>query len=314
MAASAGIGIFSAMFLGLLAALPLRAEPMEQQVGVFLTGVAGFNAGAGSVELEGYLWSRGTAGFNAANSLELLGRGVQLEPFTSAVLPDGTVYQAVRFSGQFPQRFDMTDYPFDRQTLRLMIESSVDAERVRLDPDRQDTRIADFVSLPGWEFGVPQLESGLIRYDTRFGYRESDPAFSRIVLSVEVSRQRSALLVERFVGFLMALMLTGLIHFLPVTELGMRIGLTSAAVFSAVGNRYGVEDMLGFDESFGLVDQITVLTFAAILVAVGSSLHLSRVAARIGPEAARVEANRWAAIVLPAVVLLWVAAFAMAML
>ena len=50
---------------------------------------------------------------------------------------------------------------------------------------------------------------------------------------------------------------------MPPSELGVRVGMMTSSIFAAVFNRYRLEDAIGFDAVFGLVDQVSFLTFSA---------------------------------------------------
>lgn len=297
----------------LLLALPARAEIQKQRVGLFVSDVSAVNPADGSARIEGYIWFVGPPGFDAAVGVELLGRQTKLEPFVGTTLEDGSYYQVLRFAGTFAQEFDMSNFPFDRHGLRVPIEAASDTEHLQLVPDEEDSRVGDFVHLPAWRFEGLSFVTQDYRYDTRFGYRKSDPAFSRLSLVIDISRQRSALVIERFTGFAVAFVLSCLIYAVPATELSMRIGLSSGAIFASVGNRYGIESALGFDAAFSLVDQVTVLVFVALLTAIAVSLHVSRKGKEEGPAAAVRSNRRAAAVAIPVFSALLVSAFVAAM-
>ena len=199
------------------------------------------------------------------------------ETVRRSTLPDGSVYDWVKVRATVDQDFDYDRFPFDRQSLRVVLEAEDPATLVRLQPDVRDTRISKLVALTGWDVVGWRVTEQPASYDTDFGFPgEELRTYSRLVLTIDVVRQRSGLIVEKFLGFTMALLLSLLIYLIPGSELGMRVGLAGGAIFAAIGNRYSLDTLLGSDSQVGLVDQLTVLVFASIYTALVVSLLTHR--------------------------------------
>lgn len=251
-----------------------RAEPAVVKVGVFISSISGISPADGSLKVASYVWARGPVGtFDLTQDLEILGRSASIKPIASTTLPDGSGYQAVLVEAVLNQHFDLRSYPFDRQTLLMQMESAKGTSKVILVPDTENSRIADFVRLPNWTINGLTLSKTDFTYETNFGYRSDRPTFSRLDIGIDVTRARSVLLLEKFTGFLVAMLLTGLVFLVPPGDLGNRVGITTGSIFAAVFNRYRLEDQIGFDASFGLVDQITFLTFSSIVMVLLIALY-----------------------------------------
>ncbi|MEI4470804.1 hypothetical protein [Frigidibacter sp. MR17.24] len=271
-----------------------QPAPREVRTGAFVTSLHAIDPGDGSFGLSGYVWFSDPGGsFDPAHDMEILAREVVVTPFVRSRRPDGSVYAVVAFRVVVDHAFDLRRYPFDRQHLSLPIEAAETADRIVLVPDRADSVISDEVHLPGWRIGALALGAAERRYDTGFGHRAGQPAFSRVTLGIGIDRRVSPLLFEKFTGFFVALVIAGLTLLVPVEELGTRIGMTTGAIFAAVFNRYRFEDAIGFDASFGTVDQVTFLTFSMILGMLLLSLLSHRARRRAEPGApARAVARR----------------------
>jgi hypothetical protein len=70
----------------------------------------------------------------------------------------------------------------------------------------------------------------------------------------------------------MALLVTAQIVLVPTDQIGVRIGMATTAVFAAVGNRYGLDSLLGSESAFGLVEQLSLIVFIAIFASIASTL------------------------------------------
>ena len=255
-----------ALALALLAATPAAAEPRNVRFGGFVTSISGLDPSDGSFRISAYVWTVDPAGtFDPASGLQIIARELHITDDSRMTLPDGSLYIGATVNAVIDHGFDMSDYPFERDTLTLTIESDEDSSRLVFVPDQADSRIADFVDLPGWHIDGVEIRAGMHTYQTRFGHWSESPTFSRLRVGIDVSRNRSPLFLGKFTGFLVAFLITAMVFAVPPAELGIRVGMTTSSIFAAVFNRYRLEDAIGFDAVFGLVDQVTVLIFSAIL-------------------------------------------------
>lgn len=259
--------------LALALATPVAAkEAAEVSIGVIVTSLARIDPADGSFELSGYVWTIDPTGIlDSQNQLVVLSRSAELERIQQATLPSGATFTALKLRATVDQDFDLRDFPFDRQTLRVNVETELPVDLLRLVPDRQDTRIADFLVVAGWTVTGLRLEERAIDYKTQL-QRWDAPTFSRVSLMVDVARNRSPLVIDKFVGYAMALMITALIFFVPTDQFSVRIGMSTSAVFAAVGNRYGLDALLGFDTSFGLVETLSLTVFLAIFGSIAATV------------------------------------------
>ena len=116
-----------------------------------------------------------------------------------------------------------------------------------------------------------RFDERVVPYDTKFGVW-AVPNFSRLTLLIDIERQRSRLVIEKFIGYTMALLITALIFLVPTDQIGVRIGMATTAVFAAVGNRYGLDTLIGAEAAFGLVEQPSLIVFFAIFAAIAVTL------------------------------------------
>jgi hypothetical protein len=257
-----------------LAAAPASPQPAPGQVkiGFLLTSISRINPADGSFDFSAFAWiiDPGKT-LDPATQIHVLARRARIEAVQQSPLADGSTFTGVRIEATVDQAFDLRDFPFDRQTLRVNIETEVPAESLRFVADEQDSRLADYLVAQGWNVAGLRFEERVIHYDTKFGVW-SAPDFSRLTLLVDIERQRSALVIEKFIGYTMALLVTALIFLVPTDQIGVRIGMATTAVFAAVGNRYGLDTLIGAETVFGLVEQLSLIVFIAIFAAIAATL------------------------------------------
>lgn len=247
---------------------PGQSDATRVKFGLYVTSLSGIDPADGSFAIEGYAWFLAPPGanFDASHDIELFGRHVTMSPFLSKPLKDGHLYSVMTFSGVIDHAYDVSRYPFDRQDLRLHFEAARPAEDILFMPDVEDTRIAREVRAPGFHVAGITLATHEEVYDTTFGHGGTRSAFSRLVVTLHLERNISPLLFEKFTGYFVAFVIAALVIFVPVSELGTRIGMTTGAIFAAVFNLYRLEDAIGFDAVFGVVDRVSILVFSVILM------------------------------------------------
>ena len=251
-------------------------QPVPAKTGFFVTSISKLDSSGGSFDIDAHGWIvTPDRNFDPIDQLQVIARTSTLTVTSRRTLPDGSRYVAFDIEATVDQRFDLRAFPFDRQTLRLAIETQLPADRFAFQPDTANTKLADFAAINGWTVTGLRFATNTVRYDTDFGHN-GNPVFSRLSLLIDIERHRSVLLVENFIGLTIALLITALIYLVPCDQIGTRIGLSTSAIFAAVGNRYGLDAVLGADTAFGLVDQLSLIVFASIYVALAISLLVYR--------------------------------------
>ncbi len=247
-------------------------RPVDVRLGFVVTSLSGIDPADSSFRFSSYVWLIDPAGLeSSADDLQILTRQASVAEVQRSTLSTGAQFTAFTLQATVDQTFDLRDFPFDRQTLRLNIETAIPASRLRLVPDAQDSRLADVLTTSGWTVTAMRFEERLVDYKVQLDpSRES--RFSRVTLLIDIERIRSPLVIDRFVGYAMAFLITALIFFVPSDQIGVRIGMSTSAVFAAVGNRYGLDAAMGGNIPFGLVEQLTLIVFLTIFTAIATTL------------------------------------------
>jgi hypothetical protein len=302
------------LLLFVLFAQSAAAEPVKVSTGAFVTSISGINIADGSFRIAGVLWIVDpSGGFDAIQSLEILGRNSETRLIERQLLPDGMVYTLIAFEAELDKHFDTRNFPFDAHSLKVAMETDRDSTEFQFVPDLEDSGIANTVQLPRFNVGELHLSAADESYDSGFGLGGPRSSFSRLTLSVEVSRIRSTVILEKFTGFFLALMIAGLVLAVPVNQLGTRLGVLTSAIFAAVLNQYRLVDAMAFDGVFGLVDQIALVTFLLILSVLALSIYAEHVDRTQTPRAGFLANWRIGAVVMVIHAVLLITAFALAL-
>ncbi|MBA3324204.1 MAG: hypothetical protein H0T41_02625 [Rhodobacteraceae bacterium] len=269
------------------------AEPREVRVGFYVTSISDIDLADGSFRIAVDAWFIDPAArFDAERDLEVVARTATVTTLDRERTPDGAGYVFARIEAQVDQRFNLGDFPFDRQTLALHLEASESTARIVFAPDAAGTRVSDFVSLQSWNITGVDVTTDVRTYDTGFGYDEPGESYAMATLSVEMERLRSPVLIDDFIGFTFALLIAAMTFLVPPKELGVRVGMATGSLFAAVFNLYRLGDTVGFRAEFGMVDNLSFLVFGAITTTLVISLVAHRLSTTRGIEQANRVDNR----------------------
>lgn len=246
------------------------------------------NPDEGTYRIAFYAWFNDPAGkFDPERDLYVIARTVSFSEVETEPAPGGGTYTFARIEAYVDQEYDFRHFPFDRQRLMLRLEAVEKTAELRFKPDLEDTRVSEYLRLLGWSVDDVAIETTQHAYDTGFGYWSGrDDDFSQIVLSVDLTRVRSPVLIDDFLGFTFAFLITSLTFVVSCTEVGLRVGMSTGSLFAAVINLNRLDDSVGFKPEFGLVDRLAFLIFGTILAALLISLTTHRLSKTRSPELA----------------------------
>ena len=89
-------------------------------------------------------------------------------------LPNGENYQVIRYQGRFSSNISLRSYPFDRQTLKIIIEdNALTTTNLTYVASQSDVSVNKDLALPGYEISIPRITIVNQKYPTDFGYPTS---------------------------------------------------------------------------------------------------------------------------------------------
>jgi hypothetical protein len=276
----------------LLVGAAARAQGRDIEVGAFVTSLSDINPDDGSFRIVFYAWFNDPAGqFDIERHLTIDARTASIGAVSRETSPSGGSYTYARIEAQAPHEFDFRRFPFDAQTLRLRMEPSEDAETLRFVPDVAETGASPDLALRGWQIGQIRISVEDRTYESDFGYWAADDrdVYSTVVLEIDITRHRSPVILDDFIGFTFAFLVTCLSFFVSCTELGLRIGMATGSLFAAVVNLNRLHDAAGFRPEFAFVDRLAFLVFGAILSALVIAIGTHRLSKRDAPRANRID-------------------------
>ncbi|MBN9413321.1 MAG: hypothetical protein J0H12_05310 [Candidatus Paracaedimonas acanthamoebae] len=180
----------------------------------------------------------------------------------------------IRYYATVSKEWDMRHFPFDHQQLVVALEDYADIQKIIFTPDNDQSALHSEIKLKGWKILGFHLKDSITTYDTNFG----DPStkkgqYSRLSFIIDIKREGIRLFFNYFIGFLVAFFLCTVIYILDPREIGARTSLSLGATFTAIGNKYILDQVLPFTTSFTLADAIQAATFGMIIAAVSMIIY-----------------------------------------
>jgi hypothetical protein len=260
-----------------------RANPLRVEVGVWFSGIHSINFPDGSYGVEFYLWwVSPDPNFHPFDVFQVLnGREWTTRAVSQRKLKDGTYHTSAIVSATMNHDWKLEYFPFDRQNLRIVIETSLPASELRLVPNVNESKISEFMHVEGFKVTGLSLAERVEKYTTSFGMRdESGKDFSRLIITLGLERESGRLVVAILIGFIVANIIALMTYAIHVSNLAIRASMVGSAIFGAVGNMYFVANELNPAVGSVLVDRFAVGTFTMIIIALLNSVIVERLVQR----------------------------------
>ena len=286
--------------LGLLASLfiaPSTAHAQTQStpdthsskrvvIGAFVNDIQAIDLRTHSYVVDLYLWFRWTdPDFDPSKSFEFMNTfdpeaHVETEVYERPQeQPDGSYYAIIRHQGAFSNKFDVSDYPFDRQNLIVSVEDNdLPTQELVYVADKNALVINQEIRLPGYDIGRPRLIIRDKPYDTNFGdlsEPETTP-YSRAEFTIPISRPATSGIVKSFMPVLLIILCAALALVLDPSHVEARVGLAITALLTLVATQFTAAGSLPEVSYLTLLDQIYILSYLYILTVIGMVVRGTR--------------------------------------
>lgn len=252
-----------------------EVKPDEVLAGVYVSNIQSVNQATNSFDADFYVWLRWrnpdldpTAGVEVMNPYMAWGlvvTPVHEEPQRQS---DGSLLWLARYQGSFNAPLSLSDYPFERQTLRIIIEDGVDTTaRVVYRPDTDPVTLDPEVTLPGYNIGRPTIDFGEFTYESTFGEVDStreDRTYPRITVTIPLSSPAVSGIVKTMLPIGVVLIAAALALVIPVVHVDAKIGLAITALLALVAMHWGVSSGLPDAGYLVMIDVLYLLAYAAV--------------------------------------------------
>lgn len=296
--------LFLAATLALAFCLPCVARseeaPKDVKVGVFVANLFDLDFSKRNVEATFWVWfNHSDPHFDAQKGVEIVNARSekQLQYFRTETAGGG-IWELLKYSALLNEQWSVANYPFDRQKIRIFIESTyADARAIRFVPDLEETDLTSDLSLIGWTIEGISATTAEVNYHTTFGDptlgRAERSTYPRAIFEISIRRNGWRLFFSTFIGFVLSLALAGIVltnnafrKVNDVIEMGGQVGIGTGAVFSVVGSGYIMENGLPPTTDFSLADAFQITAFTVAFVTMISVFAVHALKKRGHPDAA----------------------------
>jgi hypothetical protein len=249
------------------------SDPQKIELGVFVTSLHDLDTDKGNFSAELWVWSKAKMNLN----FEL--PRVEITSFnskyphhfsidTKTPISNGRLHSARKLGGTFLHNYDLKNFPFDRQVLKIHFEHTQEyADTWEFIADPQ-SGIDKSVSVEGWKIDSVKTHVSTKSYDSNFGLTELNPSFSRVTVEIDMKREALLTFFKLTMGLVVAVVIALLASLLPPDNddlFSSRVGLLGATLLAVVVNQQFADAKAGDTSSVTLIDSLHMLGSLAIL-------------------------------------------------
>lgn len=201
---------------------------------------------------------------------------------------------AMKVQAVMKDNWKITNFPFDRQRLRISIENSqYSYESLVFKLDTVGEHFDSRFNLNSWKIDPDSfriIADSFRIYKTTFGVNgmtvpESKYASFRVRIGIH--RDAVGLFWKMFLGMYIAFLIAFICFFIHSDGMDSRFGLSVGSLFAVIGNKYIIDSSLPESTSFTLVDTLHGITLFSIFTVIASTAWALRLVKKNRMEAAK---------------------------
>lgn len=257
-------------------------KPDTVKVGVYVTSIHDIDFKQKEYALSLWLWLKyKNKDFNFLQNLEVPQAKSVEKSFAVVDSSNDEIYMQMKLQCIMKDTWKISNFPFDRQTLRFSIENSqFDSKLLVFVPDTVGQHFDPRFTLRGWTIDSCILSTSIKAYETAFGdesMARPHTEYSAFRLRLSILRDASGLFWKMFLGMYIAFLIAYVCFYIHADGMDSRFGLSVGSLFAVIGNKYIIDSSLPESTSFTLVDTLhglTLFSIFAIITATAYSLLL----------------------------------------
>lgn len=285
----------------LVRALPVAAQPQPQQalVGLYLADVHNLDFATGKFTADFWVWTVAAADrpspLESAYIVNEVGKWA--EPINTERAGDKR-WDLRRIRADLWADWQVHRFPFDRQTLTILIEESVlSTDELVYIADLKDSGINPKLAIAGWSIVGWEVQAVKQPYSSSFGdpHDHSEVSSARLMYSLTVQRRGITTFIDLTIGALVSFGVLALsFRLLPIVPpiFGARMVIIVGSMFTAMTSMRSLGTSYSFSFGETLPTRIHLATLAAgFLAALGAVI--ARHLVEHGKEALALRWDRW---------------------
>ena len=260
-----------------------QPTPEQVTVGVYIQNVQAVNLSTNSFTADFYVWLRwrnpdidAPGGIEVQNVFEnwaLTKTDVYPEPRKQ---PDGSLVWLGRYQGSFNSPLSVSDYPFQKQTLRFVFEEAIlNVDQLVYVPDKDPITVNPNITLAGYNFEQPRIAYDSHTYPTSFGDVDSAPdarTYTRVVVEIPVTSPITSGIFKTILPLLIVLVAAALGVIIPASYVDSKVNVPITALIALVAMQFGVSSSLPEVGYLPMIDLIYLLAYTAVTAMLASAV------------------------------------------
>jgi len=250
-------------------------------VGIYITSIHDIDFKQKEYTISFWLWLKyKNRDFDFLNNLEIPQAKTVDKSFSTVDSSGERVNMQMKIQCVMKDSWQIENFPFDRQKLRLSIENSqYDSRYFVFVPDTVGMSYDPRFALRGWLIDSCIISTGSKSYETAFGdesLAKPHTEYSAYRVRLSIRRDAGGLFWKMFLGMYIAFLISYFCFFIHADSMDSRFGLSVGSLFAVVGNKYIIESALPESTSFTLVDTLHGITLFFILAVIAANAYSLR--------------------------------------
>ncbi|HET9429916.1 MAG TPA: hypothetical protein VFO70_02010 [Chitinophagaceae bacterium] len=252
--------------------------PDTVRAGIYITSIHDIDFKEKEYTTNLWLWLKyKNKDFDFYNNLELPQAKTVSKSFVTIDSSGGRIYMLMKLQCVMKDSWKISNFPFDRQNLRLYIENSqYDSRSLVFVADTIGHHFDRRFTLRGWTIDSCLITTGTKIYETGFGDDElvkPRTEYSSFRTRLVIKREATGLFWKMFLGMYIAFLIAYVCFFIHADGMDSRFGLSVGSIFAVIGNKYIIDSALPESSSFTLVDTLHGLTLFFIFAIIAANAY-----------------------------------------
>ena len=255
----------------MLISVALCAQKDTCKVGIYINSIYDFKIDDKSYMADFWMWMNYTNdSLQFENAVEITNsKSSDFSHFTKEKVGAWN-WAAQKCRAQLIHQWDVSNFPFDKQHLRIEIEDAQnDTAKLVYLADKVNSKIDNKLNSGEWCIDSFTFNGGFKTYNTTYGNPglSGNSTYPGVTAEITIRRNGSWVkLVKMLTGAYVAFLISCIVFFISSENQDSRFGLCVGGVFAAIGNKYIVESIVPSTTSNTLMDNVHTLTFIFILL------------------------------------------------
>lgn len=248
----------------LMLSMSFAAEAQQEiKAGMYILNIGKFDTSTGSYTVDMYLSFR--CADNCSEKFEFMnGRATTIEK-----IYDNGTDKYWRIQAQLSSDIDLRKYPFDAQSLNVIIEDKVNAiDSLIYVPDEELTGLDEAAFVAGWEIANWSIYSDVHEYEV---YGEQ---YSRLQISVGIQRVFLNSFIRNFLPVIFIIIVVVISYIMDLDKILNRITLQAGALTAAVMFHVAILSQIPPLGYMTFADKFMILTYFFLVLSVMLSIFM----------------------------------------